>query len=375
MDLICISHLRWNFVYQRPQHLMSRFTKLYRVFYVEEPVLDAPSRFNEIYDDPVTGVCVVTPHLPSSAQDKEQELRSLLDLLITSKNITKMILWYYLPLGLSFTDHLEPELVVYDCMDEHSGFKFAHPAVRTAEKQLMDRADIVFTGGHNLYEAKKELHHNIHPFPSSIDKDHFAQARNKIADPADQEHIPYPRIGFYGVVDERFNVALLASLALTHPEWHFVIVGPVVKIDPSILPRFKNIHWLGKKEYGELPLYLSGWDIAMMPFALNESTEFISPTKTPEYLAGGKPVISTSIRDVVKPYGHHGLVEIADTPAEFADAIEKLLRLKNDERWLRKVDDFLKHDSWDRTWMQMVKLMEETLKKKPIVNKKELVYV
>lgn len=376
MDLICISHLRWNFVYQRPQHLMSRFTKLYRVFFVEEPILDAPSRYNEIYEDPATGVCVVTPHLPSSTENFQEELRSLLDLLIETHNISNMVLWYYMPLGLSFTDHLKPALTIYDCMDEHSGFKFAHPAVREAEQQLMDRADVVFTGGHNLYDAKKDLHHNIHPFPSSIDKDHFGKARNYTEEPADQAHIAHPRIGFYGVVDERFDLPLITSLAETYPDWQFVVVGPVVKIDPATLPQLNNIHWLGKKDYTQLPEYLAGWDVAMMPFALNESTEFISPTKTPEYLAGGKPVVSTSIKDVVKPYGQQGLVEIADTPVDFAQAIERLLQYKDDTDWLPKVDAFLKHHSWDKTWMQMVKLINETTSKKTIVNnEKTLVYV
>jgi UDP-galactopyranose mutase len=342
---------------------MSRFAKLQRVFFVEEPIMDAPSRFNEIYEDPATGVCVVTPHLPSSAEDVQEELKLLLDLLIESRQITHMMVWYYLPSGMSFTHHLKPDLIVYDCMDEHSGFKFAHPSIKEAEKELMDKADIVFTGGQNLFEAKKHLHPNIYPFPSSIDKDHFMQARLTKTEPPDQASIPHPRIGFYGVVDERFDVPLISSLARMHPEWHFVIVGPVVKIDPEILPRMENIHWLGKKEYNELPVYLSGWDIAMMPFALNESTEFISPTKTPEYLAGGKPVISTSIKDVVKPYGALGLVEIADSPRDFAEAIKRLLEQQNAGEWLRKVDAFLTHHSWDKTWMQMVKLIHETQKK------------
>src|SRR5687767_11022457 len=183
MDLICLSHLRWNFVYQRPQHLMSRFRKHYRVFFIEEPLYDAPSRYNAIYEDPQTGVSVITPHLPAAAQHDPLEKQALFDLFISSMNIEQMILWYYTPMAMEFTNHLKADLVVYDCMDELSGFKFAPPALAEYEKQLFRKADIVFTGGHNLYQAKKNHHHNIHPFPSSIDKKHFEQARNILEEP------------------------------------------------------------------------------------------------------------------------------------------------------------------------------------------------
>src|SRR5687767_13845435 len=214
VDMICLSHLRWNFVYQRPQHLMSRFRKYYRVFFIEEPEYDAPSRYNAIYEDPQTGVTVITPHLPDSAKDDPQEKQALFDLFLELMDIKKMILWYYTPMAMEFTMHVQPELVVYDCMDELSAFKFAPPALRDMEKQLFKRADLVFTGGHNLYEAKKNAHTNIHPFPSSIDKNHFEQARTIDEDPEDQAAIPHPRIGFYGVIDERFDIDMIKALAL-----------------------------------------------------------------------------------------------------------------------------------------------------------------
>ncbi len=376
-DLICVSHLRWNFVYQRPQHLMSRFRKYHRIFYIEEPIYEATSRGNEVYQDVRTGVHVVVPHFPLSARDNPDEQQHLFSLFLLSKQVRKMILWYYTPLGLSFTSHLSPVLTVYDCMDELSAFRFAPPSLREAEKQLMHKADIVFTGGQRLFEAKKNLHHNIHPFPSSIDKEHFEQARRVRSEPEDQVNIPHPRIGYYGVIDERLDISLLAEVASMHPAWHFIMVGPTAKIERSALPRLNNIHFLGQKEYKTLPAYLSGWDVAMMPFALNESTEFISPTKTPEYLAGGKPVVSTPIADVVKPYGELGLVQIAKTASEFASALEKELQQKPNKQWLVKVDTFLADISWNKTWMEMSKLMGEALerKKQHKDTKNEEVYV
>lgn len=362
-DLICFSHLRWNFVYQRPQHIMSRFGKYGRVFFVEEPVYGSSTPHYTIEQQANTQVWVVTPHLPENIDIIEAQ-KGLLKKLMKAMQIRQYFTWYYSPMALSFSDELRPSLVIYDCMDELSAFRFAPAALKQYEAMLFDKADIVFTGGHHLYEAKQYLHHSIYPFPSSIDKDHFLQARLGLPEPQDQREIPRVRIGFYGVVDERFNVTLLKGLATLHPDWHFVIVGPVVKIDPQSLPVLPNTHFLGGKTYNELPIYLSGWDVAMMPFALNESTKYISPTKTPEYLAGGKPVVSTSIRDVVVPYGKQGLVQIADTVKGFSNAIHLALEQKNNPSWLAKVDAFLAGNSWDKTFQRMAGLIENSIKVK-----------
>ena len=362
-DLICFSHLRWNFVYQRPQHIMSRFGKYGRVFFVEEPVYGSSTPHYTIEQQANTQVWVVTPHLPENIDIIEAQ-KGLLKKLMKAMQIRQYFTWYYSPMALSFSDELRPSLVIYDCMDELSAFRFAPAALKQYEAMLFDKADIVFTGGHHLYEAKQYLHHSIYPFPSSIDKDHFLQARLGLPEPQDQREIPRVRIGFYGVVDERFNVTLLKGLATLHPDWHFVIVGPVVKIDPQSLPDLPNTHFLGGKTYNELPIYLSGWDVAMMPFALNESTKYISPTKTPEYLAGGKPVVSTSIRDVVVPYGKQGLVLIADTVKGFSNAIHLALEQKNNPSWLAKVDAFLAGNSWDKTFQRMAGLIENSIKVK-----------
>jgi glycosyltransferase involved in cell wall biosynthesis len=362
MDIICFSHLRWDFVFQRPQHLMTRFAKTNRVFFIEEPVFDSTSDHNLIQQDPVTGIWVITPYLMSQFKS-DGILKSLLDQLMQTMEIKDYLCWYYSPMALKFSQHLIPKLMIYDCMDELSAFRFAPAELKQFEAILFSKADLVFTGGHHLFEAKQYLHNNIHPFPSSIDKEHFKKARSSSFEPADQSGIPFPRIGFYGVIDERFNMSLLKELAARNNDWQFILLGPVVKIDPSTLPRMDNIHFPGGKKYEELPLYLAGWDIAMMPFALNESTKYISPTKTPEFLAGGKQVVSTSIRDVIKPYGDLGLVEIADTVNEFEEAIERLLNRRDDEKkdWLAKTDQFLSGISWDKTFEQMVHHIQESI--------------
>jgi UDP-galactopyranose mutase len=281
----------------------------------------------------------------------------LLDQLLEAQEIDEYVAWYYTPMMLGFSAHLRPRVTVYDCMDELSAFRGAPPELRERERELFARADLVFTGGHTLYEAKRAQHGDVHAFPSSVDVAHFAQARQLIADPADQAAIPHPRIGYCGVIDERMDLELIADVAAARPEWHLVMLGPVVKIDPATLPSAANIHWLGGKKYNELPAYMSGWDVAMLPFARNESTRYISPTKTPEYLSAGLPAVSTSIRDVIRPYGELGLVQIADTAEAFAAAIERAFLQHSDAAWVQKVERFLAGNSWDSTQQRMANLI------------------
>lgn len=364
MQLICFSHLRWNFVYQRPQHLLSRFVPDYQVYFMEEPLpTDDP---DDHYDAEVTkeGVTVIVPRLSNAVSGNHNDrLRALINRIFAGYRIEDFIAWYYTPMALPFTRQLAPAVTVFDAMDELSAFRFAPAELQELEAEMMKRADVVFTGGQSLYEAKKHRHANIHAFPSSIDKAHFGKARTMTESPADQESIPHPRLGFYGVVDERFDIELLRGMARLRPDWHFMIIGPVVKIDPATLPQAANIHYLGGRKYDELPAYLSGWDIALIAFALNESTRFISPTKTPEYLAAGCPVVSTPIHDVVHPYGTEGLVAIAHNAEEAVQYAEELMQMDK-TAWLARVDAFLQNISWDDTWAAMNALITEALTEK-----------
>jgi UDP-galactopyranose mutase len=357
-DVICLSHLRWKFVFQRPQHLLTRCARERRVFFVEEPIYDATGADRlELQRD--GDVIIATPHLPPGSPEHLaiEAQRRAIDDLIAEAGVTRFILWYYTPMALAFTDHLRPLATVYDCMDELSGFAGAPAALRARERQLLTRADVVFTGGQSLYEAKRDAHPNVHAFPSSVDVNHFAAARRQHDDPPDQQAIPRPRIGFFGVVDERMDMALLSGVAERRPDWHLVLLGPVVKIDPAMLPQRGNVHHLGPKPYAELPQYIAFWDVAMLPFARNEATRFISPTKTPEYLAAGRPVVSTSIRDVVRPYGEQRLVHIADSPDAFVAACEAAMREDPVARQ-RQADAFLSQTSWDGTWARMRQLVD-----------------
>lgn len=357
--VVCLSHLRWSFVFQRPQHLLSRCARERPVYFFEEPIfIEGPSRLDVSLS--AEGVYVAVPHLSEGTEDVEAAQAELLRSLLDSEQVENFVLWFYTPMALPITDGLSPLAVVYDCMDQLAAFKDPPPCLVPREDQLFQLADVVFTGGQALFEEKQQRHGNIHAFPSSVDVSHFGRARQAQLDPHDQSHIPGPRLGFFGVIDERMDLELLRGIATTRPDWQLVILGPVVKIDEEDLPRASNIHYLGSKSYKELPSYIAGWDVALLPFALNESTKFISPTKTPEYLAAGRPVVSTAIRDVVRPYQALGLARIAGSVEEFVAACGAAMAEASTDR-LQRADEFLSRQSWDQTWQRMRAHIDEAV--------------
>jgi UDP-galactopyranose mutase len=372
MTVLCFSHLRWNFVFQRPQHLMTRFARTRPVLFWEEPEHVAGLREPRLKVEPQAGgVTVLTPQLPTGGDDGGA-IRQLLDTALADVP-GPIVRWYYTPMMLPFSEHVPADCVVYDCMDELSNFRHAPPELLSLEERLLRQADLVFTGGYSLYEAKRARHPAVHAFPSGVDVAHFASAQAPGPTPADQASLPSPRLGFYGVVDERMDLTLLAEVADARPDWSLVIVGPVVKIDEADLPRRPNLHYLGGRSYAELPDYLRGWDVALMPFAINEATRFISPTKTPEYLAAGKPVVSTPIVDVVRHYGAVQAVAIADTAPAFVAACEDALALSaTGGAWRDEVSRILADASWDAVFAGMSTLVDETVERgtrvQPIVS-------
>jgi len=349
--LFCFSHLRWNLVFQRPQHIMTRLLGSFDVVYWEEPRVDADcARPLLERTRPADGLTRIVPILPAGldAAETEEALKALLHNELT-RHACPLVFWYYTPMMRGFTASTRPDLVVYDCMDELANFAFAPDDLAQHEQALLTRADIVLCGGRSLYEARRGRHHNVHCVPSGVDVAHFARGADGQPGPADQAALPRPRLGYYGVIDERMDLALLADAAQARPDWAFIMVGPVVKISETDLPRAANIHWLGGKDYADLPAYAAGWDVALMPFALNASTQFISPTKTPEYMASGLPVISTPVRDVLTGYGTLDSIRIAEDAAGLIAAAEALLAAPEATRasWSAEARDCLSDKSWD----------------------------
>ena len=361
--LLCFSHLRWAFVFQRPQHLLTRAAAAMRVIYWEEPVWleDTALRLHTRLSP--EGVLIVQPHLPWGA-DPDAAQRRLLDAMLREKGIADPVLWYYTPATLAFSDHLKAAVTVYDCMDELSAFAGADPSLPAREQALLRRADLVFTGGQSLFEAKRHAHKDVHAFPSGVDAAHFRPARDGMGDPEDQARIPHPRVGFYGVLDERLDTDLLAAVAGLRALVQFVLIGPTAKIGPGTLPARANLHYLGPKPYAALPGYAANWQAAAMPFAINEATRFISPTKTPEYLAAGLPVVSTPVADVVRQYGRCPGVQIADTPQAFAAGVDAALALPP-ASWRPAADVLLAGMSWDGIWAAMAALIGRALAETP----------
>jgi glycosyltransferase involved in cell wall biosynthesis len=357
-DLVVFSHLRWGFVHQRPQHLLSRLAGRWRIVFVEEPVFTEGEPHMEVqaHGEHLT---VLVPHtrvaLPGFHDEQLAELQPLVSRWLADAQIQRPVVWLYTPMALPLVQPLSPSCVVYDCMDELSAFKGAPRQLRQRETALMKRAAVVFTGGPSLFEAKRHLHPNVHCIPSSVDAAHYRPESLVPGSPAQQAVARLqappdgPRLGYFGVIDERLDLSLVEQVADHNPDWQVVMVGPVVKIDPASLPQRPNIHWLGMQSYERLPYFCATWDVCLMPFAQNEATAFISPTKTLEYMAAGKPVVSTPIKDVITLYG--SAVQVAHSPLAFVQACSDLLQASQAERQVLadEMAYLVSTSSWERS--------------------------
>ncbi len=356
--LVAFSHLRWGFVWQRPQHLLTRFAREMPVVVVEEPEYHLQGADVHVRRD--HGVTVVTPLLPKTTEKygfgnhANGQISRLVEPLIRPG--ANPILWYYTPMALGAEPTtVRPRLTVYDAMDDLASFRAAPPELRMREARLLSEVDLVFTGGPTLYRQRRDMHPSVHCFPSGVEPAHFASAK---ASPHEGlAHQRHPILGYYGVIDERLDLDLLAEIADLRPGWTIALIGPVAKIDESTIPVRSNIVRFGQQAYDDLPGFLACFDVALMPFARNEATRAISPTKTLEYLAGGKPVVSTPIADVITLYGD--AVEIATTGEEFVAAAEAVLNRTSDadRQWRARAAHLVATHDWDCIASEMLAVM------------------
>jgi UDP-galactopyranose mutase len=361
--IVVYSHLRWSSVTQRPQQLFSRISAMRRVLFVEETAPADPLVPDSVeLRYPLPNLIVARPILNSVSEPFDvTRLAPILRRLLRWQDFGSHMAWLYTPLALPLARAMSPQLVVYDCMDELSAFDQAAPELPQLEAELLGRAHLVFTGGPSLHRAKRDLHPRVRCFPSSVDVSHFRPGE-PLKEPPDQSALTRPRLGFFGVLDERLDRALLDAVAAARPDWQIVMIGPVVKIDPHSLPVRANIHYLGQRPYEALPSYLAGWDVCLLPFARNRATRFISPTKTLEYMAAEKPIVSTPIRDVAEPYGR--FVEVAQDADAFVAACERLLAEEPRARAerVRAMRALVDRTSWDDTALAMLHELQETAK-------------
>ncbi len=358
MNLVVFSHLRWDFVYQRPQHILSRLARQHPVVYVEEPVFDQGPAYLEQWT-PAANVRVLRPHTPVRAagfhDDQLSFLAPLIETHLQDHRIGDYAAWFHTPMALPLMAALEPSAVVYDCMEEFSASRSAPRQMQQRESALLRRADLVLTSGPSLYEAKRSANPNVICVPGAVDAAHFERRsalgkRHLVARAEElQGALPQPRLGYYGVLDERLDLDLVRALADTDPSWQIVMVGPVVDIDPARLPRRPNIHWLGPQSYDLLPQLAAGWNVCLMPFALNEATRRITPTKTLEYMAAGRAVVTTAVPDVVALLGD--VVRVGLDAASFVHACRVALGetgpMQADR--LRRTAASVARCSWDNT--------------------------
>ncbi|HZH98697.1 MAG TPA: glycosyltransferase [Fimbriimonadaceae bacterium] len=365
---VVLSHLRWSFVWQRPQQFLSRFAKDHPILFIEEPEYtlsegEAPTVSVEPTENNITVARMKFP--AGTPRDKSFDLKMIQmteDLIATvneNGEFDKPLLWFYSPMESPWALQLDCRGVVYDCMDELSQFRFAPQALVDNEALLLSKADIVFTGGYELAAKKAKQHNNVHTFGCGVEYDHFSKAQlDETEIPEDVRDLKKPVVGWFGVVDERVDYDLIREAAEKRPDWSFVLVGPVVKVDEQMLPKAPNIHWLGQRDYKVLPNYCKAYDICMMCFALNEATEFINPTKALEYLATGKPVISTAVKDVLRQYSDD--LYICKSTDEFIEMAERALAGKDQEMRARGLER-AQRCSWESTVAEMERLIAEAI--------------
>ncbi len=367
--LICFSSIRWNFLYQRPQHLLTRFAaEGVQVIYIETKRTKTSEGLS-FEKEMCQGVQIIRPLMPPELTDAEYiaRMRALLDELLGPNGAQDAIFWYYNPAAIRYTDHLTPALTVYDCLGNPESWPGAHPDSARLERSLMDRADVIFTPTAALMKDRRRFNGNIHVFANSIDREHFAQARcATMAEPDDQKAIPHPRLGFYGMINENIDTRLLKQVAAVRPDWHFVFIGPVMKGCENVLPECDNIHHLGTQSYDDLPAYLSGWDLALVPLKEDQHTKRLLPAKVPEYLAAGVRVIAAPLEEIVTSYGRKGLVQVVSGAEVFINVAQSLLDDSGAEKasWLRQVDAELSGNSWDKTYEGMKAQLESALRQK-----------
>jgi glycosyltransferase involved in cell wall biosynthesis len=308
--------LRWHGVWQRPNHLLARIARDVPVIVIEEQLVDGRDEDAVAQHD---GVTVVTPHRSAAPHDA-LDARAIATVQALAGE-RRALVWLYTPMMLALADAFPGAPLVFDKMDELAKFAHADPRIAPREREVLERADLVFSGGRSLFRSVEHRTRSARCYPSGVDVDHFERARS--AEPH-ADLAPYrggPVFGYVGVIDERIDLDLVDALAAAYPGATVAMVGPVVKIDASVLPCRANIAYLGKRGYDELPALLAAFDVALMPFALNEHTESISPTKTLEYLAAGRPVVSTAVPDVVAD--HADVVYLARDRDDFVTLVER----------------------------------------------------
>ena len=394
-DLVCVSHLWWDWVWQRPQHVLTRFARRQPVLWIEEPRLAVgpPGEAFEVVEkwpnlwvasllyrsDAETFTRRLEAHVqefgpagfdPASSVQHASLLfqgaplrrleQEVVGYVPTWRRGRRLVLWLYTPMALGFVDLLRPDLVVYDVMDDLAAFDFPPPGLLDLQDALLARADLVFAGGPSIRNRVLARRPDTYLFASGVEQQHFARALDpSLAQPAEAAGWQRPIIGYFGVIDERLDLPLLDRVAALRPDWTWVLVGPVTKVAPEVLPRHPNLHYVGKRDYNDLPAYLKTFDVAMMPFALNNATRSISPTKTLEYMAAHKPIVSTPVRDVVDLYG--SIVSIAEGPEALVAAVEAILAQDEGSR-ARRVEHekaVLDRSSWDAIADAMYSLVEQ----------------
>jgi glycosyltransferase involved in cell wall biosynthesis len=368
-SIVVHSHLKWDWVWQRPQQFLSRLSRKHRVLFVEAPdVYDAAHvtrvDLREVTDFP--NINVLQLKIPAKRENDirwiDKERRRVVQSLLSGplgQSFPSIVQWFYDPMAVTaLAGQLDEQLIVYDCMDELSLFRGAPPELVRRERELLAVADVVFAGGPKIWRAKRELNRNCFCYGCGVDARHFGEACDpELRVPHDMAGLSRPVFGYIGVVDERIDYELLTRLA-DSTEGSVVMVGPWTKVDPASFPHRDNLQWLGGRDYSDLPRYAKGFDVCVMPFAINEATRFINPTKALEYMATGRPIVSTPVEDVVSQFSD--VITIAKDATAFANACARAA-VQPDSRQIERGLALAQQNSWESIVARLEQHIEEAL--------------
>lgn len=354
-DLLVLAHSRWDLDHHRGHNIFSRYAQKRRVFYFEEPSFGQTEIPRLHIRDTFENVMVVTPHLPNPIKSNQIDsiLRELIDELIFEEEIINFTLWLQTPRAFRYARDIDATTIIYECMEDYDNINNFSENLFQVEKELMENSDIIFVVSEALYQKKKFQHHNIHVFPNSADYFHFIQSRDFILDPYDQIHIPHPRIGFYGIIDQSIDLKLIDEIAQIREDLNFVFIGPLKDTKFSQLPTRKNIYYLEQKDYNLIPLYVAEWDCGLLPFCINEVTQYSSPHQTAELLMAGKPIVATHIPDISIRFGKKSLAKMASNAEDFSEKIDKAILESKEQKWKELIDNELKNETWDQVFKKM----------------------
>lgn len=371
-DLICLAIIDWHFRFQRPQQLATQFARNgHRAFYTrltfagaEHPTVDVHPLGERVYEIVLPGEATTNIYRDDLCDPTLSQAFDALRDFIRQHSIAEAICLVQHPFWTPLAHRLKERYgwkIVYDCMDDHSGFQYTHPEIVSREQALISSSDLVVASSRALFEYLSAQHSNCLLLPNAGDYAHFSRLPPRDASPI--ASLPRPVIGYYGAIAEWFDLEAVRCAAMAHPKWSFVLIGHTFGSNVQQLGDLANIHLLGEKKYAELPGFLAAFDVCVIPFLRTPLTEATNPVKVFEYLAAGKPIVARELPEL-EPL--RDTVRLYTTPAEFASELERAVRDDSPAQVAQR-QSVARANTWEQRYQLLVPRLEMLYAKASII--------